>query len=204
MKYLISSSCSSSVTKNLFSFMKITAITYSINPLACFRIHSTVIPSQVEHVNFEKNTLDAYVVIVSYCHIVGEICPIDKISRGSPCPKISTRQFHYIMMIFAASRCGVFACTSYTDFSLPYKDRVCYLCSSAVKSIISRRNYLKFSRMTSVLFLEIIQKFSTQHASFESRCEILKQIAICNGNAHRQSDSLGINNKVQKLNVRIT
>lgn len=168
MKYLISSSCSSSVTKNLFSFMKITAITYSINPLACFRIHSTVIPSQVEHVNFEKNTLDAYVVIVSYCHIVVEICPIDKNSRGSPCPKINQAisLHHDDLCSFEMWSIPRAACTSYTDFSLPYKDIVCYLCSSAVKSIISRRNYLKFSRMTSVLFLGNYTKV------FNSACQL--------------------------------
>ncbi|KAI3462529.1 hypothetical protein Pfo_019192 [Paulownia fortunei] len=120
---------------------------------------------RVEHVIKEQNTLDAFVLMENYCHLLGERTEMVKNSRECP----DELKEAISSLIFAASRCGEF----------PELQEIRGLFTSkfgkefATSAVELRNNCGVYPKM--------IQRLSTRQASLESREKLLKQIAKENG-----------------------
>ncbi|KAL3637814.1 hypothetical protein CASFOL_018262 [Castilleja foliolosa] len=120
---------------------------------------------RVEQVIKEQNTLDAFVLIENYCRFLVEKTEMVKNNRECPDELKETVS----TLIFAASRCG--------DFPELHEIRVLFTSmfgKEFAKSSVELRNNCQ-------VYPKMIQRFSTQQPSLESRRNFLRQIAKHNG-----------------------
>ncbi|CAA0814373.1 Regulator of Vps4 activity in the MVB pathway protein [Striga hermonthica] len=120
---------------------------------------------RVEQVIKEQNILDAYVLIENYCYLLVERAEMVKNSRECPAELKETVS----TLIFAASRCA--------DFPELQEIRVLFTSKFGkefAKSSVELEN-------NCTVYPKMIQRFSTQQPSLESRQNLLKQIAKHNG-----------------------
>ncbi|GFP85304.1 ist1-like protein [Phtheirospermum japonicum] len=137
---------------------------------------------RVEQVIKEQNALDAIVLIENYCRLLVERTEMVKNSRECPDELKETVS----TLIFAASRCG--------EFPELHEIRVLFTSKFgrefAKRSVELRNNCQVYPKM--------IQRFSTQQPSLESRRNFLKQIAKHNGIALQLDHEAFDNSKEEK------
>ncbi|KAJ0038600.1 hypothetical protein Pint_23292 [Pistacia integerrima] len=120
---------------------------------------------RVEHVIKERNMLDAFIMMESYCNLLIE--RVHLIEQDKECP-IELRE-PISTLLFAASRCGEF----------PELQEIRALFTSRYgKEFVNRAIEL---RNNCAVNARMIQKLSTRQPELENRMKVLKEIATENG-----------------------